>query len=283
MELLQLKYFTAAAECENFSMTARRFRVPTSDISQTVKRLEKELGAPLFDRTSNRLRLNSAGKILYEAASRALSTLDEAGRQIRELESGFVGELRLLVETDRRIVTAAIEKFRAEYPEVSFTVDFSSGEGEYDLIISDTPPIGNYTATPFISEPIRLAVSSASPYASRESLTLSDLSGARFIGMGRDSRLQALVEQVCRSAGFLPNTVISTPDPYYVRRFVEMGMGVALVPAISWAGLFSGATRLLDIGNFTRESFIFTPKSSFSQKLPALFTEALTAQATSEP
>lgn len=53
MELLQLKYFCDAAETENFSKTAKKYLVPTSNISQSIKRLERELGVELFDVVSH--------------------------------------------------------------------------------------------------------------------------------------------------------------------------------------------------------------------------------------
>ena len=67
MELLQLKYFCHAAESENFSVTAKAFSIPASNISQTVKRLENELGTTLFTRNANRISLNAQGKEFYEA------------------------------------------------------------------------------------------------------------------------------------------------------------------------------------------------------------------------
>ena len=65
MELLQLLYFCDAAETQNFSGTARKYNVPTTGISQSIKRLEKELGVLLFDRTSNGISLNKRGKDFY--------------------------------------------------------------------------------------------------------------------------------------------------------------------------------------------------------------------------
>ena len=52
MELLQLTYFCDAAATQNFSQTAKRFNVPPSNISQSIKRLEEELGVPLFTRSA---------------------------------------------------------------------------------------------------------------------------------------------------------------------------------------------------------------------------------------
>ena len=70
MELLQLKYFCDAAQTENFSKTAEKFMVPVSSVSQSIKRLETELGNPLFARTKNRIQLNSTGKEFFNEAKK---------------------------------------------------------------------------------------------------------------------------------------------------------------------------------------------------------------------
>ena len=58
MEFLQLRYFCEAAKCENFSSIAKKYGVPTSAVSHSRRRLEKEFGCDLFDRSANRIKLN---------------------------------------------------------------------------------------------------------------------------------------------------------------------------------------------------------------------------------
>ena len=65
MEILQLKYFCHAAKTQNFSKTAQHFKVPVSNISQTIKRLENELETTLFYRNANSLYLNEQGKTFF--------------------------------------------------------------------------------------------------------------------------------------------------------------------------------------------------------------------------
>ena len=71
MELLQLKYFSHAAKTENFSRTAEKYIVPTSCVSASIKKLEQEIGVKLFDRSSNRIKLNEYGKILLSAVDKS--------------------------------------------------------------------------------------------------------------------------------------------------------------------------------------------------------------------
>ena len=99
MEFLQLKYFCDAALTENFSETAKKFMVPPSNISQSVKRLEGELGVSLFDRNANRIRLNAHGKIFYEKVSNALCLIDEAKSAL--CDDGGHGKIKICVNASR--------------------------------------------------------------------------------------------------------------------------------------------------------------------------------------
>ena len=78
MELLQLKYFYESAKSESFAKTAEKYMVPTSSVSASVKRLETELGAKLFDRSCNRITLNDNGKKFQQSLCTIFDELDRA-------------------------------------------------------------------------------------------------------------------------------------------------------------------------------------------------------------
>ena len=84
MELLQLKYFCDSATTENFSQTAKKFGVPPSDVSQSIRRLERELGVGLFIRRANSIGISEYGREFYARASKALSLLEEAKAILKE-------------------------------------------------------------------------------------------------------------------------------------------------------------------------------------------------------
>ena len=159
MEFLQLEYFMDAAVSENFSHTAKKFNVPTSNISQTIKRLEGELGVKLFNRTSNRISLSDDGHIFYDGVKKGLLEIEGAKGKISSDKNGLRGEINLLIETNRRLVTEAIEKFRLNFPDVSIIISHrAEPDIKYDIIVSDTLAArGEYDAHHLITEPMRLA------------------------------------------------------------------------------------------------------------------------------
>ena len=278
MELLQLKYFCDAAECENFSHTAEKNGVPTSNISQTVKRLEAELGVRLFCRTANRITLSDEGRIFYEGARRALLTLDGARRRLEDIAENSAGEIKLLIRAHRRTTTVAVERFKQLYPEVQIIINHDTGisYSDYSFIISDgAENKEGYIREHLISEKIMLAVPYQHPLSRRKFVTLSELSKESFVAMTESSRLASLTSSMCNVAGFTPKVVISAEDPYYVRKYVDMGLGIALVPGISWRGLFSENTVLLDIGDYRRDIYLYTYRDRDISRSERIFLDIL--------
>ena len=284
MELLQLTYFCDAAETENFSLTARKYRVPTSNISQTIKRLETELGTELFSRRKNQIFLNEQGRLFYQGARAALDTLQDTRLQLRDAQGAVSGEIRILALTNRRIVVQTIERFKADYPAVSFVLSHSHGarQDDFDIIIADAGfQAEHHTRQTLISEDICLAVRAGHRLAAADVVQLADLREERFITMSAGASLHTITHQLCRSAGFLPEIAIETDDPYYVRKYVEMGLGVAFIPALSWKGQLSGELVLKSLRpTVQRDTCIFLPMDRYLPRPATLFTQMLRETAT---
>ena len=277
MDLLQLRYFCDAAECENFSHTAGKYGVPTSNISQTVKRLEKELGVKLFDRSANKIVLNTYGKSFYLKVKNALEIMDDAKREIMDFDENQTKEIRLKVCTNRRIVTVAIERFKEKYPDVNFYLSHHyKDDGDFDLVISDVVPLDdNKTQELLITEKIMVALRADNPLCRVKKADLSMFKNERFISMPEDSSLYRLTEDICMHHGFKPNIAIKSDDPYYVRRYAELGLGVMFVPSFSWQGQFSKEICFMDICDCTRDTYVFYNSQKYIPKVVKEFKNIL--------
>ena len=278
MELLQLTYFCDAAQSENFSKTAKKFCVPPSAISQSVHRLESELGTALFYRDVNRIRLNPDGQMFFEEIKAALALIDRAKGRIAENRDGVSGEIRMFIGANRRAVTLGIERFRATYPQVNFLLNHSALNDpmSYDLVIThDVARCAGMERRLLRREKMYLAIERSHPLAQREELTLSDFAGESFISMHTGSSLREVTESACRDAGFLPKFTVQSDDPAYVRKYVELGMGVALAPEFSWDGQFSEDVVLRDVGEIYRETYLFFHDSVSQPTYVRRFAEML--------
>ena len=276
MELLQLKYFCDAANSENFSATAKKYMVPPSAISQSIKRLEKELGTPLFIRQANRIKLSTKGAAFYEKVSVGLHMLTEAKNEACCDED--TGTLKLSIFINRRLVMQTVEKFSRQYPQVNIITKYTIApdQEDFDLIITDvTPQKGTYSATKLTEEEILLAIHKAHPLASQNSITPHQLAELPFICTNRGSSLHRITEQTCQELGFSPRIVIFSDDPYYIRKCVELGLGAAFIPAVSWHGQFSENVTLKKIGNASRSTYAFRDAQKLFSKHARLFLKML--------
>ena len=281
MEFLQLTYFCHAAETENFAKTAREFGVPATGISQSVKRLETELGVLLFDRSSNGIKLNANGASFYLSAKSALSTLNDAKKKLCDEEVS--GECRLLVMTCRSLVSDAIRAFREKHKNVSFYISYNITEDvdKYDLIVTDNVPFRqNYNATRLLTDTILLAVSKNHPLAARERVHVSELANERFIVTNKESGLFTLTVSICAKGRFAPKVALEADDPRYVLSAIGAGVGVGFVPSLSWRDMLSPDIVLLAVegtntGHTVRPSFVLQSTQKYASKASRLFLEEL--------
>ena len=279
MELLQLKYFCDAAESENFSKTANKFGVPPSDISQSVRRLESELGVSLFVRHANKVTLGEKGVEFLTRAKRALDLLDEAKKVV--IDDINCGRLNICINANRRVVMQALEKYKSVYPNVEIrTTHFSDPAGEdFDIIISgESEGYEGYIRTKLISEGISIAMRVDNPHAQAASLDPSAFSDESFITMTEKSSLLGLTKKICADFGFTPRITIQSDDPFYVRKCVELGLGVAIVPSFSWQGQFSDEIVLREITGYLRDTFLYLNTGKYVTRSAREFCDILIAE-----
>ena len=125
-----------------------------------------------------------------------------------------------------------------------------------------------------MTERMLLAVPKTSRlYGSKD--MLQELETEKFISLGEGTRLHALTLQICRSLGFDPDISIQIDDPYYMRKYLEMGLGVAFFPERSWANLVPDGVELYDIGAPLRRMYAFYEKDSTKGHAQAVFLEIL--------
>ena len=95
MELRHLRCFVAVAEELHFTRAAVRLHIEQSPLSRTIRELESDLGATLFERNRRGTQLTWAGQVLLEDARRVFAVLEQARTNVRAAATGYRGMLRL--------------------------------------------------------------------------------------------------------------------------------------------------------------------------------------------
>jgi len=196
MEQRDIEIFLTLADELHFGRAAERLHVSTARVSQTIKKLERRIGASLFERTSRRVELTPIGRRLDDglrpAYQQIQDTIDRAtadARGIRgPLRVGFVGA------ATGQFVLEVAEAFRSEHPdcEVRFhEKQFGAGfgplrDGEFDMVLATVPVFGaresDLTGGSVLFEENRLlAVSARHPFAGRPSVSFADLARTKVL------------------------------------------------------------------------------------------------------
>ncbi|MFJ3777229.1 LysR family transcriptional regulator [Streptomyces sp. NPDC090075] len=251
MELRHLKYFLAVADTRSFTQAAANCYVAQSALSQQIARLEKDVGATLFSRTSRSVRLTAAGELLEPLARRVLADVENAQAALDALAGLRRGRLRLgLVQTlacpfDMVDVMA---DYHVRYPGIDFHVtNAPSSEmaadvlsGRLDLAVVGLGPrqvpegldhrlLGR--------DPLVVVVSREHPLADREMIALGDLpDGDQVIQFSRGTGLSRQVEAAFARAGVDPGRHFEVGQMYDMIRLASRGVGVTVVPRSSILG-----------------------------------------------
>ena len=249
MELLQLRYFQKVAELESITKASRFYMIPQPSMSQTISRLERELGVRLFDRRNGKLFLNEQGQCFLNYVNSSLRELDNGIAAVTDQPEVITGTVKVKVMENHRFILTCIPQFAKRYPDVTISVSHGYYEDpavHYDLCISSQNAYRNLTVSqPLIQEPLVLAVQKDHPLAGLQKASVRDLQGQKLISLPQQSALYSVTVDQCRAAGFEPLIPIVCDDPYFIRKYVSEGMGIALAPSISWKGRFRENTVLI--------------------------------------
>lgn len=244
MELHQLAYMVAVAEEASFTRAAARARVAQPAVSQQVRRLEAELGGPLFDRSERRVSLTPAGVALLPHARAALAAVDDGRSAVAAVHGVLTGRLTIgVIKAPPDVAVHALGEFHRRYPQVDLTLREAEGHSEQlaaDVVAGqlDAAVIGlggralppELMTLPLAREPIVVAAASDHPIARLPAVPLSALRDVPIVTLTVGSGLRDLLEAACQELGFAPHISAQTSDVGLLGDLAHEGLGVALLP-----------------------------------------------------
>jgi DNA-binding transcriptional LysR family regulator len=189
VELRQLEAFVAVARELHFGRAADALHLGQPTLSDTIRRLEREVGAPLFTRTTRRVALTSAGQELLPRAVALLADVAAAVAAVRRLAGGHTGTVRLGVTPPAApvLVPHLLEVFAAQAPEVAvdvqrlwlpaLTAALADGTVDVGITCGHVPTPDGFVSTVFCGEPLEVGLRRTHPRADAASVDLHDLVG----------------------------------------------------------------------------------------------------------
>jgi DNA-binding transcriptional LysR family regulator len=240
MQLPDLAAFLAVATDRSFSAAARRLNRTQPAISQAVKRIEDELGERLFDRSSRDGTLTEAGRLLQDYAQRLLGLASEAQTAVQELQQMRRG--RVIVGANEAAVHTLlphIEKFTAQHPQVGVEVRRVPSRQIAGAVLDRSIDFGILTFQPadrgvqtvaLGGDDIVLLTAPTHALAARRRVTLEEVGKQVVIAHNDPSPTRERVLRAYERRRTSINIQISLPSLDGIKRAVEMGIGVALLP-----------------------------------------------------
>lgn len=249
LDLKRMRVLREVAERGSFSAAAESLFVSQSAISQQISALEKELGTPLLLRLRSGPVLTDAGRLLVSHADAAICRLEQAERELGELNGLGSGELRMasFSSASATVVAAAMRRFAGMRPDVRVSLseaepEHSLGElkrGDHDIALVfdfELAPIeqdADVTMTLLLDERMHVAVPPDHRLADRSSIRLDELSEDIWLCGGNETNCRQLTLRSCQRAGFTPDVGYESNDYTTMLALVGAGMGVTLVPDLA--------------------------------------------------
>jgi len=243
MDVNQLEVLVAVANEQSFSRAARALHRTQPAVSQAIRRLEVELGEPLFDRSSKDGTLTAAGRVLFDFAEQMLNLRQGAHRAIKELKDLHHGKLALSAnEYTVMYLLPVLAVFRARHPHLKVEVKRSLasriasevlGRGAEIGVVSFKPADEAIASIPVVMDELALIVAPSHPLAAKETVSVRELGAESFIAHNVASPYRERVVRTFEKYKTPLNISMEMPTLEAIKRLVEKEMGVALVPRLT--------------------------------------------------
>ncbi|WP_328673814.1 LysR substrate-binding domain-containing protein [Streptomyces sp. NBC_00328] len=256
LDLRQLRYFVAVAEAEHVGRAAERLHISQSPLSRQIAQLEKNLGLTLFERSQQRIRLTSDGRVFLTEAHALLRHADRLENLGRRLGRGEEGGLCIGYVADAMhtgVLPSALRTLRDQRPGIHVALyDQESAEQfeglrqrSLDIALVRTPPPEgdpDLDAAPLLRDPLLLVLPERHPLALAEELTPGVLDGQPWIAVGdaQDPAWRDTFVASCVASGFTPDIRLDAADPLTALGLVASGLGLALIQRSMVRGMSDG-------------------------------------------
>jgi DNA-binding transcriptional LysR family regulator len=242
MELRQVRFFVAVAEERHFGRAAERMYIAQPALSQHIRRLERELGVRLFDRSSRHVRLTPAGTVFLRGARRLLATADETMRDAVRADEGQLGTISIAVDLAAAgdVLAAALGRWAALRPSVRPSLVAGrrpelldlARRHDVDVVLVEGPVSdGRLHADVLVEHDTVVLVPAAHRLAAQSSVAFDELRDENFVVIERAVApgLHDRTIAECDAAGFSPRVQLQVGEPGLVQQVVAAGSCVAVV------------------------------------------------------
>ncbi|MET7460776.1 LysR family transcriptional regulator [Nonomuraea sp. NPDC005501] len=244
MELQQMRYVVAVAETSNFTRAAEQCLVVQSALSHQIARLERELGAKLFERTSRRVQLTPAGEAFLPAARQALDAAERARAEVAAAAGEIRGRLAVgAIPTVAAVdLPTALQHFHLRHRQVRISLRSGASEELTERVRQGTLDAA-FLGLPVGVRPegvrgrelgrgdLVAVVPPGHPLADRERVDLRQLSDEPFVDFPPGTAARAQSDEAFVAAGVRREVAFEVTSVDFIARLIRQGLGIGMLPA----------------------------------------------------
>ena len=243
VELRLWRSFVTVADELHYGRAAERLHITQPALSRQIRDLERALGATLFDRTTRRVTLTTAGRAVLTQARRALTEAERAVSIARDAASGGTGHIVIGVLPAVSLATlpGLIHEHRVAHPGVGFRIVESFDDEQFEDLLAGRIDVGFLRATAgpagirirnLMSESVVAVLPAGHRYSRYKQLALSELADEPFVFFPRHRSMLAYDQFLasCHAAGFSPD-IVQEASGVAILGLVAAGIGVSVLAA----------------------------------------------------
>jgi LysR family transcriptional regulator, transcriptional activator of the cysJI operon len=225
MQIESLKVFCDLAETESFTKAAQINQVTQSAVSQTITSLERLFSSLLIERSKKNFRLTPEGEVLYDYSKRILQTYDSLHSKLQDLED--------------IVLPPYLKKFIKNFPTVNVHVEYRRANQVYEDVLGNVVDLGliaypvrdsKLEVVPLAKDPLVVIFQPQHPFAKLDQIKFKALDGQKFVHFDRDIPTRKALDRLFKDHNIDVETVMEFDNVETVKRAVEIGSGISIVP-----------------------------------------------------
>ena len=239
LTLQQLRLFEAVSRLGSFTRAAEELCITQPAVSIQIKRLEDQVGLPLFEHVGKKNISTTAGKETYAASQDILNRIKTYENSIEELKGIVKGTLQIcVVTTAKYFLPDLLGSFLQQYPEVEPKLKFTNrarvierlmNNDDDFVVMGKTPSDDNFEAYPFLNNILGIVAHADHPLANKKNITIEELANQRFLIRESGSGTRHVFDRYLNKRNVKIEPYMELGSSEAIKQAVMAGLGIAVL------------------------------------------------------
>lgn len=252
MDVTQMRYFCEVAETQRITESAKRLHISQPALSQSLSRLEKEVGYELFEAYGRGIRLTAEGAYLKSCIDKILKSVDDIPGGMERVRQEREKTVSLRVSSATGIVVSMVTLYKQLHPDVNFKLSETKQRGESGIVVTcgagygrvETEELSDTRFT--LSEKICLAAP-RDRLRDENSITLEEIENLDMVTLAENHSFKRIIDQLCKKNDIYPNYTYSCECSHSFMQILNSGLAASFIPQFTWAQVNSQTVAFLPV------------------------------------